>query len=128
MTALDRTLVYLTKIKGGRGHLTPEEKLAINVFWRDGVRVPAIARAFGVGKNTIYYNCLTGEAPSYTSTPAINPPEEINQLIEDMGLDEARRRFVTSEMNERINREMEVELDRGRARQSLARPKARRAS
>ena len=47
-------------------------------------------------KNTIYYNCLTGDAPSYPASGS-NKAREINEIIDRMGEDAAWREHVTSE-------------------------------
>ena len=54
----------------------------MNLFWRRGVRVPILSKVFQCSRNTIYYNCLTGDAPSY---PNSNRADEINALIDKMG-------------------------------------------
>ena len=43
-------------------------KIALNLLWRKKVRVPVLAKVFRCSKNTIYYNCLTGDAPSYPAS------------------------------------------------------------
>jgi hypothetical protein len=109
MTAqLNQELMYLTKRRARGDGLKPRERIAINVFWRRGVKVPVLARVFGVSKNTIYYKCLTGMANSYPNG-ASNLAEETNALIESMGVEEAYKKYVTPKMIRAINDDMERE-------------------
>ena len=111
---LDETLIYRTKRRGRDDGLTDDERVAINLFWRRGVRVPILARTFRVSKNTIYYKSLTGEADSYPTTNRSNSAAETNALIERLGEREAWRQFVTPEMIEAVNAEMALEAKRRR--------------
>jgi hypothetical protein len=110
--ALDETLIYRTKRRARDDGLTPEERVAINLFWRKDVKVPILARAFKVGKNTIYYKCLTGEADSYPTSSRMNAAKETNDLIERLGEDVAWEQFVTEDMVEAVNEEMAREAER----------------
>jgi hypothetical protein len=103
---LNEDLIYLTKRRPRGDGLKPRERIAINLFWRRGVKVPVLARAFNVSKNTIYYKCLTGQANSY---PSGSLAEETNDLIERLGVEEAYKRYVTPKMIKDVNDEMERE-------------------
>jgi hypothetical protein len=112
-----RTLLYRTKRRGRKDGLTPEERVAINIFWREGVRIPILARVFKVSKNTIYYKALTGEADSYPNSNRSNSAKETNELIESLGLEEARAQFITERMQLAVEAEMAREAKR-RARKN----------
>jgi hypothetical protein len=77
-----------------RDGLTFEERMALNLFWRKDVRVPVLAKVFQCSKNTIYSNCLTGDAPSYPYGRA----QEINDIIDAMGEQKAWDKYVTPGM------------------------------
>jgi hypothetical protein len=112
MTPEYRTLIYRTKRRARDDGLTPEERVAINVFWREGVRIPILAKVFKVSKNTIYYKALTGEADSYPNSNRSNSAKETNELIESLGLEEARAQFVTEKMQLAVEAEMAREAKR----------------
>jgi hypothetical protein len=107
-----RTLIYRTKRRTRPDGLSPEERVAINIFWRDGVRVPILAKIFGVSKNTIYYKALTGEADSYPNSSRSNSAAETNALIEHLGVEEARTRFITASMQAKVEKELVLEAAR----------------
>jgi hypothetical protein len=112
---LDTTLIYQTRRKARKDGLTAEERIALNLFWRKGVKVPILVKAFGISKNTIYYKALTGGADSYPNTATYNPAAETNAVIERMGEDKAYKKFVTQEMIKAVNDEMARELERRHA-------------
>ena len=63
---LDQALLaQAQRIPRRRDGLAFEERMALNLFWRKEVRVSVLAKVFQCSKNTIYANCLTGDAPSY---------------------------------------------------------------
>lgn len=101
-----RSLLYRTKRRARKDGLTPDERVAINVFWREGVRVPVLAKVFKVSKNTIYYKALTGEADSYPNSNRSNSAKETNELIESLGLEKAREQFITDKMQHAVEAEM----------------------
>ncbi len=111
---IDRTLLYRTKRRGRKDGLTPEERVALNLLWDNnkGVRVPILAKVFKVSKNTIYYKALTGEANSYPNTDSSNSAADTRALIAELGIEEAKRRFVTPEMVQAVNQEMALEAQR----------------
>lgn len=116
MTAADdlhyRTLLYRTRRRTRKKDgLTPEERIALNVFWRDGVKVPILARVFKVSRNTIYYSALTGQAESYPNTEA-NTAAETNDIVEAMGVEAARAQYVTERMQMALEAELEKEIER----------------
>lgn len=106
MIMLDETLIYQTRRKARKDGLTSEERIALNLFWRKGVKVPILAKAFKISKNTIYYKALTGGADSYPNTAHYNPAMETNKTIDRMGEAAAYKKFVTPEMIKAVNEEM----------------------
>lgn len=114
--ALDESLIYQTKRRTRADALTPEERLALNVLWRKGVRIGVLARVFRVSKNTIYYKSLTGKAKSYPISNRSNSAAETNALVEKLGVKEAERRYLTDEIRRRVNDENARELMRRRRR------------
>lgn len=109
---LDETLIYQTKRRTREGGLTPEERIAINLLWRKKVRVPVLAKVFGVSKNTAYYKALTGTAGSYPTTGRSNSAAETNAVIDKLGFEVAWARYVTDKMITAINAENKRELER----------------
>lgn len=109
---LDEDLIYRTKRRAREDGLTPEERIAINLLWRKKVRVPVLAKCFGVSKNTIYYKALTGTADSYPNSGRSNSATETNAVIERLGPDEAWRQFVTDKMVRAVNDENRREAAR----------------
>lgn len=101
-----RSLLYRTKRRARDDGLTPDERVAINIFWREGVRIPILAKVFKVSKNTIYYKALTGEADSYPNSNRSNSAKETNELIESLGLEKAREQFITDRMQRAVEAEM----------------------
>ena len=103
---LDETLIF--RAKRAPRWLTREERVAISLLKRKGVRVPVLMRVFGCSKNTIYYkrlsSRLTGEKLDVTAETAA--------LIRDIGVDEAWRQFITPAMIEGVNRENKLEAAR----------------
>jgi hypothetical protein len=96
---LDKALLAQARRMPRRDGLSFEERMALNLFWRKDVRVPVLARVFQVSKNTIYANCLTGDAPSY----AYGRAQEINDLVDAMGEKKAWETYVTSGMIHAVN-------------------------
>src|SRR5207344_1998521 len=92
---LDEKLLAQTRWPTRHDGLTFDESVAINLLWRKQVRIPILAKVFQCSKNTIYYNCLTGEAPSYQVR---GRAREVNALVDRMGEDKAWDRYVTEEM------------------------------
>ena len=90
---LDKTLLRRARRRRAAKELTEAECIAINLFWREGASATVLAKVFGRARNTIYYWCLTGDAASY---PRNNKrAREINDIIEEMGADAARAKYVT---------------------------------
>jgi hypothetical protein len=111
---LDETLVDKMRRKARKDELTLDERIALNLFWRRGVKVPILAKAFKISKNTIYYKALTGGADSYPNTAHSNPAAETNAAIERLGEDRAYKKYVTQAMIIAVNDEMARELERRR--------------
>lgn len=109
---LDEALVTKTKRKPRSDALTDDDCVAINLFWRKGVRVPLLARIFKISKNTAYYRALTGTADSYPNSIYSNNAHDTNALIDRLGEAEAWRRYVTDDMVRAVNAEMAAELER----------------
>jgi hypothetical protein len=111
-TDLDERLVYFLKRKPRKNSVTPEQCIAINLFWRRGVKAPILARAFGLSKNTIYYRALTGEAESYPTSAHANSAADTNAFIDKLGVQKAWKTYVTQAMIDAVNREQAAELGR----------------
>jgi hypothetical protein len=79
---LNKDLLRRARRSPAAKDLDDDERIAINLLWRKGVRAVALAKIFQRSKNTIYYQCLTGEGASY---PFKNKAAEINDIIEKMG-------------------------------------------
>jgi hypothetical protein len=99
---LDETLIAQARRAPRHDGLSLGERIALNLLWRKKVRVPVLAKVFQCSKNTIYYNCLTGDAPSYPASGS-NKAREINEIIDRMGEDAAWREHVTSTMIRAVN-------------------------
>ena len=100
MIDLDEDLIRLARRAPRRDGLQENERVAMNLFWRRGVRVPVLAKVFQCSKNTCYYNCLTGDAASY---PAGNKAAEINALIDRLGEQKAWDQYVSPTMIRAVN-------------------------
>ena len=97
MNKQEAIAAYLKAHRPPKNGMRPEEALAANVLWRDKAPLTSIARAFGVARNTLYYKIIAGDAPSYPKT-ASNWAAATNDLVEKVGVEEIRRRFVTKAM------------------------------
>lgn len=98
---LDEGLVHQAKRAPREDGLTESERIALNLFWRKDVRVPILAQVFQCSKNTVYYSCLTGGAKSYPK--GRNKAEEVNQLIDRLGVERAWSEYVTPDMVRAVN-------------------------
>lgn len=112
---INETLIYKTKRKPREDGLTDDECIALNLFWRKHIKVPILAKVFKVSKNTIYYRALTGNADSYPTSMYSNKAKDTNALIDRMGFQKAWDRYVTNEMVDAVEAEMEAELKRREA-------------
>jgi len=110
--ALNEDLIKKMRRSPNENTLTNDECIALNLFWRKRVKVPILAKAFRVSKNTIYYRALTGTADSYPTSIYANKAQEINTLIDKMGVPAAWRRYVTDEMVVAVNQAMAEEVER----------------
>jgi hypothetical protein len=104
--ALDHSLIFQTKRRARKGGLSDAERMAIRWFWSEGVRVPIIAKVFGVSKNTVYYKAITGDADSYPTTNHSNSAAEAKALFDRLGKEAVEAQFVTDDMKRKINAEM----------------------
>ena len=100
MTELDRNLIRQARVAPRKDAISQSDRIAANVLWRDGVPIPVLVKLFKRSKNTLFYSAFTGEAASY---PRSHPAREINDLVEALGVDEARRRYVTEDMTQAVN-------------------------
>jgi hypothetical protein len=107
MVDLDETLIFRTK-RAARW-LTRDERVAIALFKRKGVRVPVLMRVFKCSKNTIYYKRVI---PRLKNGEQLDVTAEAEKVIRKLGVVEAWRQFVTPEMIEAVNRENSLELKR----------------
>jgi hypothetical protein len=99
---LDETLIAEAKRAPRHDGLSLGERIALNLLWRKKVRVQVLAKVFQCSKNTIYYNCLTGDAESYPSS-GTSKAREINEIIDRMGEDAAWAQHVTATMIRAVN-------------------------
>jgi len=113
--APDPRLVYFLKRKPRKNSLPPEACIAINLFVRRGWKIPVLAKAFGVARNTIYYRILTGDAPSYPNSIYSNSARDTNDLIDAIGENVAWRDYVTPAMVEAVEAAGRSELERRKA-------------
>ena len=98
------------------GGLSFDERMAVNWFWRQDVKATILAKVFRVSKNTIYYSALTGLAQSYPAKTAV----EINEAIDQIGMDEVKRLYVKPWMTKAVNAELELVDKQIRARKKAA--------
>ena len=97
---LDESLIAQARRAPRHDGLTLSERIALNLFWKKDVRVPVLAKVFQCSKNTIYGNCLTGEASSYV---AGHRAKEVNDIIDRIGEVKAWRENVTEAMIRAVN-------------------------
>lgn len=110
--ALDESLINRMRRKPRESALTFEECIAANLFWRKHVNVKILSKVFHASKNTLYYRALTGTADSYPTSIYENQAQEINDLIDRIGMEEAWNRYVTDEQTAAVNAELAIELER----------------
>jgi hypothetical protein len=101
---LDPALIARSRRKARM--LTFSDRVAINLLYdnKNGVSVPILARVFGVSKNTIYYQSLTGKADSYPTTGKL--VKEVEKEIRRLGRPKAREVYLTDEIKTAVNAEM----------------------
>lgn len=105
LTVEDSAVYRATRRQRRKEKLTQQERIALNVFWREGVPVPLLAKVFRIAKNTIYYKALTGQAESYpTASQYEDSGAQINDWVEEMGVEKARELYVTKKMRTAIKR------------------------
>ena len=100
MIDLDETLIAQARRAPRHDGLSLGERVALNLLWRKKVRVPVLAKVFQCSKNSIYANCLTGDAASYVSG---RRAKETNEIIDRMGEDQAWEQNVTAAMIRAVN-------------------------
>lgn len=85
---------------GSQPILTLQERIAANIFWRQGVPLPALMEVFRCSKNTLYGNALTGGGAYISGHRAV----EVNEIVDRMGVRAAQARYVTPEMIRTVNK------------------------
>ena len=113
MIELDKTLLAQARRAPRQDSLSLDKRIALNLFWRLNVRVPVLAHVFHCSKNTIYANCLTGDAASYVSG---HRAREVNEIIDRMGINKAYAKYVTDDMVRAINAANKELVERKRTR------------
>lgn len=111
---LDEMLIAQARRAPRHDGLSLGERIALNLLWRKKVRVPVLAKVFQCSKNTIYYNCLTGDAASYPSATG-NKAREVNEIIDRIGEDKAWDENVTATMIRAVNAANKELVERKRA-------------
>ena len=96
---LDETLLMHAKRAPRHDELAMSERIAMNLFWRKGVRVNVLAKVFGCARNTIYYSCLTGGG----AYPSSGTADKINKYVDRVGVQKAWDENVTDEMILAVN-------------------------
>lgn len=119
MTKLDTALILEKKRKPLKGAMDLPTRVALNLFWRKKsakergpipVRAITLAKAFNISPNTLYYQCLTGDAESYAPfRRGFNAAREVNELIDHLGPDQAWAKYVTPKMIEAVNAQLRAE-------------------
>lgn len=109
---LDIATVFRLKRRRRKEGLSDAERVAINLFRREGVNVRILARVFKVSPNTCYYKAVTGKAPSYPTSMRSNPAGETNAIIEKLGEKRAKKEFITPEMRRAVNAALKAEKER----------------
>jgi hypothetical protein len=79
--------------------LAMNERIAMNLFWRKGIRVGVLAKVFNCARNTIYYSCLTGGG----AYPSAGTADKINKYIDRVGMQKAWDENVSDEMIRAVN-------------------------
>lgn len=110
--ALDENLINRIRKNPRTLTLTFEECVAANWFWRKHVNIKILSKVFHAGKNTLYYRALTGTADSYPTSIYENQAQEVNDLVDKIGMEETEQRYVTDEMKAAVNAELALELER----------------
>lgn len=119
--ALNESLLAATRRNRSFPELTLQERIAVNLFWRRGVKVRIIAKAFGNRhKNTLYYQCLTGDSRSYPKAKAgTNSGIEVNEIVSKIGMAAAWKKYVTDDMVANLNAAMAEEPRKRKGRRAL---------
>ena len=111
--ALDAVLVKESRRYRTGSALNRRQLVAINLFWRSGVKGTVLARAYGVSKNTVYSRALTGGPGYYAgSRPAAELNAEIDRLLAKETLASLQARYATPEEFAAVHRELEREIAR----------------
>ena len=96
---LNETLIQRASRAPRYDELAMNERIAMNLFWRKGVRVKVLAQVFNCARNTIYYSCLTGGG----AYPARGTADKINKYVDRVGVQKAWDENVTDEMIRAVN-------------------------
>jgi hypothetical protein len=106
MEQLDKGLLALVGRRpqgGSRPRLTLGERVAANLFWREGVPLSVLMEVFQCGKNTLYGNCFTGGGAYVSGSRGV----ETNEIVDAMGVEAATRMYITEDMNRAVNAGMQ---------------------
>lgn len=109
---LDENLINLSRRRPREDALTHDQLVAINLFWRRGVKVTIIAKVFHASKNTLYYRALTGTADSSQSALYAGQAQEINALVDKLGHEKAWDQYVTDDMVTAIHAALREDIER----------------
>src|SRR5215472_13338766 len=90
----------LRRKKRGDG-LSLEDRVALNLLWRRGVRATILAKIFNISKNTVYYTALS-------SRHSVAAKEAHEKIEREGGPDIVWRRYVTDDMIRRVNAELKA--------------------
>jgi hypothetical protein len=114
MTTLDRTLLSKARRLPSEKALTERQLVAINLLWRERVKIRVLLKVFHTSKQTLYNRALRRDENTYIAGVS---GKEINDLVdrelERMTPDEAIGKYATEEEIRAINTENERELKRG---------------
>ena len=105
---LDRKLIAHARRRRRPEGLSFRERVALNLFWRNGVSAAILAEVFKVSKNTIYYSAI----PKRRTTAAL----EVDAYIEEHGEVELWRSEVLPSEIERVNQALARAAERKAAK------------
>jgi hypothetical protein len=112
MLQLNEALILRTRRRVRNDAMTFDERMAMHWFWRQKVKVGIIAKVFRVGKNTVYYKSLTGDANSYPNSSRSNSVTEVKAHFDELGPDEVRRTYVKDAWIKEVNALLQAEIAR----------------
>lgn len=86
--------------------LSLAERIALNLFWRHGVRAAILARVFNVSKNTVYYTVLNKRK----SVAA----KEAHARLEREGEEACWNKYVSDKQISLVNAELDASMKQRR--------------